>query len=114
MTDKNIKQGMILLADLDPVKGSEQAGYRPVVVLQNNILNKHLSTVVIAPVTKNLKARGLFTTFFLDKKLAGLNYDSIVLLFQLRTIDKSRFKKYISTMSDLGFGELKRQLALIF
>ena len=112
--NKHLKQGAIFLADLDPIQGSEQGGYRPVVVLQNNILNKHLSTITIAPITKNLKAKGFFTTFFLQRKLSGLDYDSIVLLFQIRTLDKSRFKKHLFTMSPMEFRELRKQLALIF
>lgn len=100
----HVKQGAILLA----------GGYRPVIVLQNNILNKHLNTIAVAPITKNLKAKGLFTTFFLDKKISGLDHDSIALLFQIRTIDKSRLKKHISTISPAEFRELRKQLALIF
>lgn len=114
MKNKNIKQGAIFLANLNPVKGSEQAGYRPVMIVQNDILNKHLNTVIVAPITTNLRAKGLFTTFFIDKKLSKLNYDSIVLLFQMRTIDKSRLEKYIFTISTKDFSELKRQLTLVF
>lgn len=112
--NQNIKQGTIILADLEPVKGSEQGGYRPVIVLQNNVLNKHLNTVIIAPITKNLKAKGLFTTYFFERKLSGLNFDSIALLFQIRTIDKSRLKKKLGIIPQPKFLELKRQLGLIF
>lgn len=112
--NQKIKQGAVILADLEPVKGSEQGGYRPVMVLQNNILNRHLNTVVIAPITKNLKAKGLFTTYFLERRLSGLNFDSITLLFQIRTIDKSRLKRRLGIIPQLKFLELKRQLSLIF
>jgi len=111
---KSIKQGSIILADLNPIKGSEQGGYRPVLVMQNNILNKHLSTVVVAPITKNLKAKGFFTTFLIDKKSSGLSFDSLALLFQIRTIDKARLKKPLGTISTGQFLELKKQLALVF
>lgn len=111
---KNIKQGAIFLANLNPVRGHEQSGYRPVIILQNNILNKNLNTVIIAPLTTNLKAKGYLTTFFLDKKVSKLAYDSIALLFQIRAIDKIRLKKYVSALSLQIFRELKRQMYLVF
>lgn len=115
MTNKNnVKQGSIFLADLNPVKGHEQSGYRPVIVLQNNILNKNLNTVIIVPITKNLNAKGYLTTFFLDKKTSQLSHDSIALLFQIRTIDKIRLKKYIYTLPSAVFYALKRQMYLVF
>lgn len=110
----SIQQGSIFMADLNPVKGHEQSGYRPVIVLQNNILNKNLNTVVIAPITKNLQARGLLTTFFLDRKNSNLRCESIVLLFQIRTIDKSRLKTFVSSLDTRLFTELKRQLGMVF
>ena len=70
---QTVRQGDIFTADLNPVKGHEQAGFRPVLVLQNNILNANLHTVIIAPVTKNLRARGYLTTYFLDKKKLQAN-----------------------------------------
>lgn len=109
-----IKQGAIFMTDLNPVKGHEQAGYRPVIVLQNNILNQNLNTVVVAPITKNLQAKGLFTTFFIKKNVSKLNYDSVILLFQIRTIDKRRLKKYVSVLERRVFSEIKKQLALVF
>lgn len=111
---KSIKQGSIILADLDPIKGSEQGGYRPVVILQNDTLNQHFSTVVIVPVTKNLNAKGFFTTYFLNKEQSGLNFDSLALLFQIRTIDKGRLKKVLGRLPRQQFQELKKQLSLVF
>ena len=111
---KNIKQGEIYLADLNPVKGHEQGGYRPVLVMQNNILNKHLNTAVIAPITTNLKAKGLMTTFFLDQKKSRLQHDSVVLIHQLRTIDKIRLKKKICSLNEFEIADIREQLSLIF
>lgn len=102
------------MADLNPVKGHEQAGYRPVIVLQNNILNKNLNTVVIAPITTNLQAKGYLTTFFLNKKTSNLQFESIILLFQIRTIDKLRLKKLVSTIDERIFIAIKRQLGMVF
>lgn len=110
----SVKQGDIFMADLNPVKGHEQAGYRPVLILQNNILNSNLNTVIIAPITKNIAAKGLLTTYFLDKKKVNMKFDSIALLFQVRTIDKVRLKKKVSSLNLAAMKEVKQQLLLSF
>lgn len=79
-----IQQGDIYSVNLNPVKGHEQAGIRPVVILQNNLFNKHLSTVIIIPLTSNLKAKEKISTYFIEKKKSGLNQDSIALMFQVK------------------------------
>jgi len=108
-----IQQGQIYFADLDPIKGHEQGGYRLVLILQKNILNKHLSTVVIAPLTKNLKARGYLTTYFIPKNLSGLSFNSVALLFQLRTIDKKRLKKFVSVLDKSTMAQVREQLFFV-
>ena len=108
------KQADIFLADLNPVKGHEQSGYRPVLVLQNDVLNKNLNTIVIAPITSSMKANGKLTTYFLNKDISKLNRDSIVLLFQIRTIDKERLEKKISELKNEDFLKIKKQLRYIF
>jgi mRNA interferase MazF len=109
-----ITQGDIFLADLNPVKGHEQAGFRPVLVLQNNILNRHLRTVVIAPITSNLQLKGFMTTFFLNNKNSKLKKDSLALLFQIRTIDKSRLVKKTGELNQNNFSHLRVKLMRIF
>jgi len=109
-----MKQGEIYFADLNPIKGHEQGGYRPVLVLQNDIFNKHLNTVIIAPITTNLKAKGLLTTYFLAQKKSKLKYDSVVFLHQLRTIDKTRLKKLVSSPTSYELANIREQLSLIF
>jgi mRNA interferase MazF len=109
-----IKQGDIYLADLNPVKGHEQGGFRPVLVLQNDILNANLNTVIIAPITKNLSAKGYLTTFFLNKKISRLTHDSVALLYQIRTLDKERLKKPVSSLGAALFKDIKKQLFLVF
>lgn len=109
-----IKQGDIYYADLNPVKGREQSGIRPVIVIQRELLNKHLNTVIIVPITGNLQAKGLLTTFFLPAKNTGLKKDSIALLFQLRTIDKSRLTRKISTLTQAQISHIREQLTLLF
>jgi mRNA interferase MazF len=109
-----ISQRTIYFANLNPTKGHEQSGLRPVIVLQNDILNKNLNTVVIAPLTSNLHAKGLLTTYFLDKNYYNLAFDSLILLTQIRTIDKSRLTRKITQIDPDTFREIKKQLTLIF
>jgi mRNA interferase MazF len=109
-----IKQRGIYLVDLNPAKGHEQSGFRPVLVMQNNVLNKNLNTVIVAPITSNLKAKGKLTTHFLPKDKTGLDKDSVVLLFQIRTLDISRLKKEISLLDIDEFFQIKQQLEHIF
>lgn len=111
---KKVDQGDIYLADLNPVQGHEQAGFRPVLILQNDILNTNLSTVVIAPITKNLQAKGYMTTYSLAKIRSKLNHDSVVLLYQVRTIDKQRLQKFISRLSVEEIHLIKKQLLMVF
>lgn len=109
-----IRQGNIYFADLNPVRGHEQAGFRPVLIIQNNILNTNLSTIIIIPITKNLKAKGYLTTYFLDNKKSKLKFDSVALLYQIRTIDKLRLVKFVSRLSLEEVKTIKEQLALVF
>lgn len=111
---KQINQGDIYMADLAPAKGHEQTGLRPVLVLQNNILNRNLNTVVIAPITSNLQAKGFMTTHFLEKRKTRLKQDSLALLFQIRTLDKRRLKKEMGRISGREFAELRVKLTLLF
>ncbi|HCW32066.1 TPA: hypothetical protein DGH83_01030 [Candidatus Peregrinibacteria bacterium] len=69
---------------------------------------------MIAPITSNLSAKGFLTTYFLDKRQSKLPSDSVVLLYQLRTIDRSRLTKRISKLSFDQFGALRRQMMLVF
>lgn len=111
----NISQGDIFLADLNPTKGHEQSGYRPVLVLQNNFLNNNLNTVIIAPITSQIEnAKGRITTFFLEEKISGLKKDSIVLLFQIRTLDKKRLKRRVASLDTSVFEQVKKQMGFVF
>ena len=92
--DKTIKRGDIYYADLNPVVGSEQGGTRPVLVISNDIGNKHSPTVIIAAITSRVrKKKKLPTHLYLGANLRGLPANSIILFEQLRTIDKSRFER---------------------
>lgn len=97
---RKIRKGDIFLVDLNPVIGHEQGGFRPVVVVQNNIANDILNTVMVAPLTSNPKAAGYLLTAQIDAKNSGLYRDSIALLFQVRTIDKRRLVKRLGRVSN--------------
>ena len=94
---KIIRRGTVYYADLDPVRGSEQGGYRPVLILQNNIGNEHSPTVIIASITSRTKNK--LPTHVKLKDMKGLEKDSVVLLEQLRTIDKSRLDEQIGNLT---------------
>lgn len=88
-----IKRGNVFIADLDPTIGSEQYGRRPVVILSNDLNNKYSPTILVAPLTKIIKKTKL-PTHIMIKKNHFLKYDSIILLEQLRTIDKTRLTAF--------------------
>ena len=88
-----IKRGSVFIADLDPTVGSEQYGRRPVVILSNDLNNKYSPTILVAPLTKILKKTKL-PTHIMIRKNYFLKYDSLILLEQIRTIDKSRLVSY--------------------
>ena len=90
-----IRRGELYYADLNPVVGSEQGGIRPVLVLQNDVGNKYSPTIIAAATTSRLNKAKLPTHIELPKELECLPKDSIVLLEQIRTIDKSRIKEKI-------------------
>ncbi|MFA4982495.1 MAG: type II toxin-antitoxin system PemK/MazF family toxin [Candidatus Omnitrophota bacterium] len=94
-----VKRGDIFYVDLNPTKGSEQAGRRPVLVIQNNIGNEYAPTVIIAPLTTRKLSKEFPTNVNLKKGAAGLKEDSAVLLSQIRTIDKTRLDKKVGNLS---------------
>ena len=89
----NIKRGDIFYADLSPVIGSEQGGLRPVLIVQNDIGNKYSPTVIAAAITSKIGKTKLPTHIDVPCEDAGLSKDSIILLEQIRTIDKKRLKE---------------------
>lgn len=91
-----IKRGEIYYADLNPAIGSEQGGVRPVVILQNEMGNRHSPTVIVAAITSQLDKHPLPTHVGLTESF--LERDSVVLLEQLQTIDKNRLQKYVGTL----------------
>lgn len=101
-----IKRGDIFYADLRPVVGSEQGGIRPVLIIQNDIGNKHSPTVICAAITSKMNKAKLPTHIAIEATAYGIVRDSVILLEQLRTIDKRRLKDKICHLN-------KEQLALV-
>lgn len=90
-----IRRGDLFYADLNPVKGSEQAGHRPVLVIQNDVSNQYASTTIVAPLTTTVFPKRYPTHVSLHKGTGGLRTDSTALLSQIRTIDKSRLGRKV-------------------
>lgn len=90
-----VKRGDIFYADLSPVIGSEQGGVRPVLVIQNDIGNKYSPTIIIAAITSQINKAKLPTHIEINAPDYGLPKDSVVLLEQIRTIDKKRLREKI-------------------
>lgn len=93
-----VKRGDIWLADLNPIRGSEQAGTRPVLVFQNNAINEFTTTVLAIPLTTNLRRAALPSCVQITEGEGGLSSDSVALCHQLRVLDKSRLIHKIGTV----------------
>ena len=96
--DRAVKRGDLVYLNFDPIIGSEQGGPRPAVVVQNDVGNKHAPTVIIAPITSKNKKTNMPTHVKLISQF--LERNSMVLLEQIKTIDKSRIESYIGTLTD--------------
>lgn len=94
MENYEIKKGDVYFASLNPIVGSEQDGERPVVVVQNNLANKHSPTIIVVPITTVLKRMELPTHIPISKN-RFLKKDSMILVEQIRVIDKKRLKAYL-------------------
>ena len=95
-----IKRGDIFYADLSPVIGSEQGGIRPVLIVQNDVGNKYSPTVIAAAITSQINKAKLPTHIEIDALEYGLMKDSVILLEQIRTIDKQRLREKIGHLDD--------------
>ncbi len=95
-----VKRGDIFYADLSPVVGSEQGGVRPVLVVQNDVGNKFSPTVIISAITSQINKAKLPTHIEINADEYGLAKDSVILLEQIRTIDKRRLKEKIGKLDD--------------
>ena len=109
-----IKRGDIYYADLSPVIGSEQGGIRPVLIIQNDVGNKYSPTVIAAAITSQKEKANLPTHIKVEAEDCGLSKDSIVLLEQVRTIDKKRLREKMGTLDIEAMGQVDRALSVSF
>lgn len=100
-------RGDIYIANLNPYTGAEQGGIRPVIVLQNNIGNQHSPTLIVAAMTKEIKRTDLPTHVYI-RPTGNLKKPSIVVLEQIRTIDKSRIHRYVGRLSPMQMNLIDR------
>ena len=111
--DNRIKRGDMYYTNLTIGGiGSEQSGYRPVLIIQNDSGNKHSKTVIAAIITSRLENKAKMPTHCLIKAQQGLECDSLVLLEQIRTIDKSRLKAYLGTLHNEVMSNIDDALAV--
>lgn len=109
-----VKRGDIYYADLSPVVGSEQGGMRPVLIVQNDTGNRHSPTVIAAAITSRLDKAKLPTHITLVSQSAGLNRESIILLEQIRTLDKSRLRERMGRLDEETMSAVDAALAVSF
>ena len=110
----SVKRGDIYYADLSPVVGSEQGGLRPVLIIQNDIGNKYSPTVIAAAITSRLGKTRLPTHIDIYADKVGLAKDSVVLLEQIRTLDKRRLKEKMGHLDDGIMAEVNSAIAVSF
>lgn len=110
----NIKRGDIFYADLSPVIGSEQGGLRPVLIVQNDVGNRYSPTVIAAAITSKLTKAKLPTHIDICGPEAGLSKDSVVLLEQIRTIDKKRLKEKMGHLDEVTMDSVDNAIQISF
>ncbi len=110
----NIRRGDIYYADLSPVIGSEQGGLRPVLIVQNDIGNKYSPTVIAAAITSKMTKSKLPTHIDVYGEKVGLSKDSVILLEQIRTIDKKRLKEKMGHLDDNLMHEVNDAITVSF
>ena len=112
MNKKNIRRGQIYLADLEPIIGSEQGGIRPILIIQNNIGKKNSGTTIAAPITTKRVPNRLPVHVFTFAGQTGLPQNSIILLEQIRVLDKSRITDFVGTINEFTMDEVDRALKI--
>jgi mRNA interferase MazF len=109
---ETVKRGDIFYADIGSGKGSEQTGSRPVLIIQNDVGNKHSPTVIAAMITSKLSKAKLPTHVEIKPEESGLAKDSVILLEQIRTIDKKRLERKVGHVNDRIMREINTALAI--
>lgn len=109
-----VRRGEIYYADLSPVVGSEQGGIRPVLIVQNDVGNRHSPTVIAAAITSRREKAKLPTHIDVQAATCGLTKDSIVLLEQIRTLDKRRLREHMGKVDDKAMKKVDNAIAVSF
>ncbi len=109
---ERLVRGEIVVADLEPVEGSEQGGIRPVLIIQNDTLNKHAPTTIIAPLTSKIYTKEYPTNVIIRREDSGLKSDSTILLNQIRTIDKKRIIKKIRSLDNFTMNKVDKAIKI--
>ena len=109
-----VRRGEIYFADLSPVVGSEQGGMRPVLIVQNDTGNRHSPTVIAAAITSQTGKAKLPTHIELSARGCGLSRDSVILLEQIRTIDKSRLRERMGRLDDATMQAVNDAISVSF
>ena len=109
-----VRRGDIYYADLSPVVGSEQGGLRPVLIIQNDTGNRHSPTVIAAAITSQLGKARLPTHIEIQAPDSGLTRDSVILLEQIRTLDKSRLREHMGKLSGDAMNKVDNAIAVSF
>ncbi len=112
--DTTIKRGDIFYADLSPVVGSEQGGTRPVLIVQNDTGNRHSPTVIAAAITSQTGKARLPTHINIAGGRVGLSKDSVILLEQIRTIDKRRLREHMGRLDETQMQQVDDAIAISF
>lgn len=112
--DTSVKRGDIYYADLSPVVGSEQGGMRPVLIIQNDTGNRHSPTVIAAAITSQTGKANLPTHISLAARSCGLTRDSVILLEQVRTLDKSRLRERMGRLDEPAMHQVDNAIAVSF
>lgn len=107
-----VYRGDVFYADLNPVIGSEQGGVRPVVVIQNDIGNKYSPTVIVAAITSKINKAKLPTHVEIPSKTSNLEKDSVILLEQIRTLDKKRLQRHVTSLNDDIIKEVNKAIEI--
>ena len=110
----NVRRGDIFYADLSPVVGSEQGGVRPVLIVQNDVGNKYSPTVIAAAITSQQQKANIPTHIAIGAETTGLSKDSVVLLEQVRTIDKRRLKEKMGSVDDVSMSKVNEAISISF
>lgn len=110
--ETHVKRGDIFYADLSPVVGSEQGGVRPVLIIQNDMGNRHSPTVIAAAITSQMNKAKLPTHIELINQHCGLTRDSVVLLEQIRTLDKRRLRERMGHLDGPMMDEVDKAIAV--